>query len=54
MNKIPSIKDSKAFLDKMTEADKIWRRRQARLPFAKKLKIMDELLERSRIIKRGH
>jgi hypothetical protein len=53
MRKLPSAKDSKAFWDKVTEEDRKYRLKQSRLPFIKKLEILEELQERTRILRKA-
>jgi len=53
MRKLPSAKDSKVFWDKVTEEDRKYRLKQSRLPFIKKLEILEELQERTRILRKA-
>ena len=53
MSKLPSAKDSKVFWDKVTEEDRKYRLKQSRLSFIKKLEILEELQERTRILRKA-
>jgi len=53
MRKLPSAKDSKVFWDKVTEEDRKYRLKQSRLSFIKKLEILEELQERTRILRKA-
>ena len=51
MRKLPSAKDSKTFWDKVTKEDRKYRLKQSRLPFVKKLEILEEMHERTLILR---
>jgi len=51
MRKLPSVKDSKAFWDKVTKEDRKYRLKQSRLSFVKKLEILEEMQERTRLLR---
>ncbi len=53
MRKLPFVKDSKVFWDKVTEEDRKYRLKQSRLSFIKKLEILEELQERTRILRKA-
>jgi len=53
MRKLPSAEDSKVFWDKVTEEDRKYRLKQSRLSFIKKLEILEELQERTRILRKA-
>lgn len=51
MRRLPSVKDSKAFWDKVTKEDRKYRLKQSRLSFVKKLEILEEMQERTRLLR---
>jgi hypothetical protein len=51
MRKLPSSKDSKTFWDKVTKEDRKYRLKQSRLSFVKKLEILEEMQERTRLLR---